>query len=146
MLTLQCPICDPTPHSTPHVLHLTRHSRPLHYTIAPASSESKEIERVGGYQFTVTQMPNSFAFGGGNVPASFQWPHRMGPVLPSLLHVLCGTISYTFCHVILWRCLTWYTCQRYYCIPHVDVNVLPVTTWDGTYPSISPSWVLCGSP
>ena len=96
---LPCPTCDPTPHSTPHVLHLTRHSRPLHYIIPSASSESKEIERAGGYKFTVTQMlPNSFAFGGGNAPASFQRPHGMETVLPSLLHVLCetqGAISYT---------------------------------------------------
>ena len=81
----------PTPHSTPHIPHLTQHSRPLHCTLSSPSSESKEIEKAGGYQFTVTHMPNSFAFGGGNVPASFQWPHGMEAVLQSLLHGLCGT-------------------------------------------------------
>ena len=53
-----------------HTSHntLTRHSRLLHCTLPSPSAESKEIERVAGYQFTVTQMLlNSFAFGGGNI-------------------------------------------------------------------------------
>ena len=97
-----------TPHSTPHIPHLTQHSRPLHCTLSSPSSESKEIEKAGGYQFTVTHMPNSFAFGGGNVPASFQWPHGMKAVLQSLLHGLCGTPwncnFINFMPYMLWRC------------------------------------------
>ena len=54
-------------HPTPHMALQTPPLRS-----SPPSSESQEMERAGGYQFTVTHMPNSFAFGGGNVPTSFQ--------------------------------------------------------------------------
>ena len=47
-------------------------------------------------------LPNSFAFGGGNVPTSFQGPHEMEAVLLSLLHVLCGTQWNNFMHFLLY--------------------------------------------
>ena len=78
---LPCPTCNPTPHTS------------LQNPPLPLPLQNPKIERaeVRGYQFTMTQMPNSLAFGGGKVPASFQWPHEMETVLPSLLHFLRGT-------------------------------------------------------
>ena len=102
--TLPYPTCDPTPHNTPHVPHLTFHSRPFHCTFPSPSSESKEIERVGGYQFTVTQMPNSFAFGERKRPSSDHMGWRLSFHLSFMSCVeLSGTISYVFCCIIYIR-------------------------------------------
>ena len=100
--------------------HHSRKPEAFHCTLPSPSSESKEIERARGYQFTVTHMPNSIVFGGGNVSASFQWLYmgwNLSFHLSFMSYVeLNGTILYTFCLVILLRCLTLSTCWCYYCI------------------------------
>ena len=50
-----------------------------------------------GWPWRVDDLPNFFAFGGGNVPASFQWPHEMERLYFHLSFMSCvyRTISYT---------------------------------------------------
>ena len=61
------------PHLTTLHMYHTLHGTPTPPLPLPSpSSESTEIERAGGYQFTVTHMPNYFAFGGGNISSHLQ--------------------------------------------------------------------------
>ena len=50
-------------------------------------------------------LPNFFAFGGGNVPASFQWPHEMESLYFHLSFMSCVKKFHTHLSpIILWRC------------------------------------------
>ena len=70
--------------SSQHTSHntLTQHPWLLHCTLPSPSLESKEIARAGGYQFTMTHMPNTLHLVAEiYVPVSFQWLCGMEAVL-----------------------------------------------------------------
>ena len=87
--TFSCTAEQLTAHST-QPPHTALQTPPC--TLPSSSLESNKFERVGGYQLTMTQIPNSFAFGGGNVN-TFQ-PHRM-----SFYHIMAHVHTHCKCHL-----------------------------------------------
>ena len=123
LFTLPCPTCDPTPHSTPHVPHLTRHSRSLHCTLPSPLQSPKRLRKREDTSspWHTCPTPLHLVEGMSLHPSSDHMGWNLSFHLSFMSCVeLSGTILYTLCNVTLWTC---YTCQHC-CIPHMHVTWL----------------------